>query len=199
MVVSLVVWALHAVASCGSAQVIAQLSGNGPTSVTGTARDPAGNLYIAGATSANNLPANGMQTKPGGSNLILSSAGQQQLLFPPTANEIRCLVESPQEPGTLLLFEGGLLHRSHDAGSTWTTVATSLSADSDGAAVLHTGDGTLIQLRTDGWLFASNNGGTLWTRRRLLFFESLTEDNVRLSVTPFHPGHLLCGAGGEYQ
>lgn len=163
---------------------IAQLPGNGKSSVTGMARDGEGNFLLVGSTTSSDLSAQGFQKQLSGSNLYRLAGTQITPLRPPLSGATSCLAADQLFPGTVYAWIDSSLLQSVDAGANWQNIGGSLPRTQYCGAMAAAGKLIVILFPYDG-AYRSTDGGGTWTKRG-----QLTTDTVSgLVLDPFDPNH----------
>jgi photosystem II stability/assembly factor-like uncharacterized protein len=116
--------------------------------------------------------------------------------FPPS--EIDTIAIDPAKPSNVYAAGiGGALVRSHDAGATWTSIATTSTAAAQPRllAVDPSNPSNLYLATLAGGVFRSSDAGDSWTASTVGLTD--TQGNVfavaALAVDPASPAHLLAG------
>ena len=177
-------------------EAIRQFGGSELETVAGMARDPAGNLYVAGNTKSLDFPATLLQTRPGGASLYrLGAESGWTPLLAQRAAEVWAMAADPNRPGVLYAFTNRGLQRTTDRGENWTALPQGLPADANlGSLVVDPFDSAILYAPSARYgLFRSTDSGESWA----LFSDSFVATRPRryfpslLAVDPHHPGHMI--------
>lgn len=94
--------------------------GSGPNNVVAAKADAAGNLYIAGTTSARDFAITIKDGRQGSPLVRVNTAtGSADQLYPPGTASPSILAADPRSSGVVYTASGSVIFRSADAGSTW--------------------------------------------------------------------------------
>src|SRR5579883_344277 len=138
------------------------IAASGSSVVAAAATDGQGNLYIAGSTSATDLPVvNAVQPAPGGSPLVRIQTGSSitEKLYPPGVASFNAIAADPGNPGTLYAAANNLIWTSSDAGSTWKQLGQLTPATSTLTLAVAPGNGSVVYAGTSTGLVKSVDGG----------------------------------------
>jgi photosystem II stability/assembly factor-like uncharacterized protein len=172
------------------------LTGSGGSTGTSIAVDSAGNAHVTGSTSATDFPiVNGLKTS---ATFFKTSdaAANWNNINTGLVGEVNTIAVAPNAPNTIYVGASSGIHRSTDAGATWTKTptaglpafpfSTALAVDPTNSSVVYTG-------MINGGLFKTTDGGNNWTAVNIPqnFVTVFT-----IVFDPATPATMYVGSGG---
>jgi uncharacterized protein (TIGR03437 family) len=158
--------ALISQAQSGTFRWIRQIGGSGTQSLAGIATDTQGNTYAAGSTTSLDFPVqNAIQPHPAASGLFrIDGAGSSwQNLYQAGLSAATTVTADPRDPRIIYATGATDIHRSADAGATWTLLATLSVTTINGFAIDPTNSGVLYAASVGQGMLKSIDGGATWT------------------------------------
>ena len=164
--------------------------GSGMDTVMAVAADRGGNAYVAGYTNSTDFPVrNGLQMRPGGTPLRVTTDGGRSWTAPGLAPGVNAIAGPASQPGVLYAGTAGGIYKSVDSGATWSVLPSAPSAATGALVVDPVNPQTLIAATEQG-VFRSMDGGATWSVSYPAPSGS-TIGEPNLFVDPAKPGTLF--------
>ncbi|HET8548328.1 MAG TPA: SBBP repeat-containing protein [Bryobacteraceae bacterium] len=151
--------------------------GNEQDTVAGLAIDQEGNYLIAGTTASLDLPASGLQQRPGGAYLYRFQGSAATALYPPGNRAVSAIAADSTRAGRVFAAFDRAVWESRDSGDTWQRLEADWPADADcRQIVVSLRDARTLYVVCEGnryprfnpqYLFRSGDSGRSWTRIRI--------------------------------
>lgn len=168
---------------------IAKFSGSGTTEITAMATGPDGSIYVAGTTTAPDLPVkNAAQARFGESRIMRTGDhGTSWVKVGDPAGEVTTFAADPVDPKVLFAAGPAGIYRSLDAGNTWNMVWA--LAGGPPSMAIDPANHLRVAVAAGGQLLRSFDGGGTWNAipqsagsRLLAGPGALLADNMNLSL-----------------
>jgi uncharacterized protein (TIGR03437 family) len=168
---------------------IRQIGGSGGETIVGIATDASGNTYVAGNTASLDFPVqSAVQPHPGAAGIfrVDGPGSNWRALYQSGVIAATSVVTDPLSPRTVYAATLTEIHRSTDAGDSWTTLG-SFHVSRINSLTIDPTDGRVLYLATDGQgILTSTDAGATWSP-----INTGHAIGLHVWVDPTRPSHLF--------
>ena len=161
-----------------------KFGGNGHDRVTAAATDREGNLLLLGETTSRDFPATTLQTRPGGSSLLLDG----KPVDIPLSGDVRKILTDRSNLSTTHVLTGSGLLKTADSAITWQVIYKGIIDD----FAVNPRNSNNVYIIVSGKVLKTMDGGITWNATAAaapspvstVFFFNFTQS---LQIDPYHP------------